>query len=492
MRVENELEPIVPEEGVPRIRLDLFGFMFMLVANGIYFGILSLGDLGDAAGGSGPAMGTLFFVSGLITSIILLILGYRGRLVPRMLAPLSGAVLSAAMFALAIGEAGIGVPMTVYRTVAVGVGSADAIFFILWGELYSRVPPKKTLLHVAISFGIGSSAGILVREVLDPVASLIAAALFYVGSTMLMSRELHLVPYECGASHDDIMQRYRDALSFLWKPVVGGLLCAFITGLEWASTSSNMDQMPVAISIVTHLLVGFFLIALIHLPSRPFNLKLFYQVILPIVAILFLVTPFLSVPGNSVFSLVLMSVNSAGFALVDIALFSSMAIAVYVLDIPAAVPFGIERMLGALFMLAGIAGQSLTSDEMLRTLCAAVLALYVIAVVISIVRGNQGQLGESQNRTAATMEEKCAVIAKRYQLSPRETEVFSYLARGRGSTYISEELYLSAHTVKTHTKRIHEKLGVHSRDELLDLVEAEVDTAPQRGQMRECDKVTDS
>ena len=64
-----------------------------------------------------------------------------------------------------------------------------------------------------------------------------------------------------------------------------------------------------------------------------------------------------------------------------------------------------------------------------------------------------------------------ARVAARYQLSPREAEVCEYLARGRSQTYIREALFLSKNTVATHVRRIYTKLDVHSKQELIDLVE---------------------
>ena len=61
-------------------------------------------------------------------------------------------------------------------------------------------------------------------------------------------------------------------------------------------------------------------------------------------------------------------------------------------------------------------------------------------------------------------------IAARYGLSSRETEVFMLLAQGRSRRYISDELFIAEGTVANHTGRVYEKLGVHSKQELLSLV----------------------
>ena len=62
-------------------------------------------------------------------------------------------------------------------------------------------------------------------------------------------------------------------------------------------------------------------------------------------------------------------------------------------------------------------------------------------------------------------------IAKEFGLSKRETEVFCLLAKGRDTAYIQEKLFISSGTVCSHRDRIYRKLGIHSKQELLDLVE---------------------
>ncbi len=74
----------------------------------------------------------------------------------------------------------------------------------------------------------------------------------------------------------------------------------------------------------------------------------------------------------------------------------------------------------------------------------------------------------------------CATLAERYGLSPRETEVFYYLAKGRGIEHIQNKLFISSHTVKTHTYNIYRKMNVGSREELLDIIEDE--KRAQRGE----------
>lgn len=66
---------------------------------------------------------------------------------------------------------------------------------------------------------------------------------------------------------------------------------------------------------------------------------------------------------------------------------------------------------------------------------------------------------------------RCDAIAEEFSLTPREAEVFAMLARGRDRAYIEEALVVSRNTVKAHVKHVYAKLGIHSHQELIDLVE---------------------
>lgn len=69
-------------------------------------------------------------------------------------------------------------------------------------------------------------------------------------------------------------------------------------------------------------------------------------------------------------------------------------------------------------------------------------------------------------------QEKCQVVAREFGLTEREAEVMVLLAKGRTRARIQEELYLSGGTVATHARHIYQKVGVHSKQELLDVIES--------------------
>lgn len=67
--------------------------------------------------------------------------------------------------------------------------------------------------------------------------------------------------------------------------------------------------------------------------------------------------------------------------------------------------------------------------------------------------------------------DKCKRVAKEFALSERETEVMVLLAKGNSLSYIQETLFISKSTASTHRQHIYRKIGIHSQQELIDLVQ---------------------
>ncbi|MEG0758418.1 MAG: helix-turn-helix transcriptional regulator, partial [Raoultibacter sp.] len=69
---------------------------------------------------------------------------------------------------------------------------------------------------------------------------------------------------------------------------------------------------------------------------------------------------------------------------------------------------------------------------------------------------------------------RCDAMISRYDLSPREGEIFYLLAKGRNAKHIQEKLCISPSTVKTHIYRIYRKMGINSQQLLIDIVDDSV------------------
>lgn len=89
-----------------------------------------------------------------------------------------------------------------------------------------------------------------------------------------------------------------------------------------------------------------------------------------------------------------------------------------------------------------------------------------------VLRGSEGEtsLAGESGSAEPTLEEKCDAVAEHHGLSKRERDVLRLLARGYSSARIQSELYIAPGTVNYHTRNIYAKLGVHSKQSLIDLV----------------------
>ncbi len=66
---------------------------------------------------------------------------------------------------------------------------------------------------------------------------------------------------------------------------------------------------------------------------------------------------------------------------------------------------------------------------------------------------------------------RCRELADEAGLTPRETDVLTLLARGRDVVFIAGKLGIARNTVNVHRRSIYAKLGIHSQQELLTMVE---------------------
>lgn len=70
-----------------------------------------------------------------------------------------------------------------------------------------------------------------------------------------------------------------------------------------------------------------------------------------------------------------------------------------------------------------------------------------------------------------TLEDACAQVATDGGLTPRESEILVFLARGRTISIIARDLQIAKGTARTHAERIYRKLDVHKQQEIIDMVE---------------------
>lgn len=104
--------------------------------------------------------------------------------------------------------------------------------------------------------------------------------------------------------------------------------------------------------------------------------------------------------------------------------------------------------------------------------------LFILVLCSSCAPRSEGISGVEQREYPSqgalegisSIEERCEVLARHYDLTPRELEVLSLLVQGRSRAFIREALFISKGTVDTHVHHIYSKMGIGSKDALASMV----------------------
>jgi DNA-binding CsgD family transcriptional regulator len=85
--------------------------------------------------------------------------------------------------------------------------------------------------------------------------------------------------------------------------------------------------------------------------------------------------------------------------------------------------------------------------------------------------------GAEETPARMTLEERRRVITRRYSLTEREADTLFLTAQGYSRGHISRELCISLNTTKGYLRTAYQKLGIHSRQELFEILD-ECDALP--------------
>ena len=106
-------------------------------------------------------------------------------------------------------------------------------------------------------------------------------------------------------------------------------------------------------------------------------------------------------------------------------------------------------------------------DNLMTPMLLVLVFLLVAATFVFLAFGGRG----SEAVPGVRLEERPAVAderARRYGLTPREVEVIGYVLTGCSYQKTADAMGVSLSTVQSHVKNLYRKLGVHTKDELVD------------------------
>ncbi len=249
----------------------------------------------------------------------------------------------------------------------------------------------------------------------------------------------------------------------------------------------NSGSEPVLIGLICTM-VGSLVVAILSIADKQLSITIYQRLLVVITVIACIAVPFVDGAGQLVCSCVV-TASWAMFMAINYGYIVKKCVVAHESPLFRQAP--IRLAIPALGFAVGWAVAALITMQFgahsnafmyMRLVVAALLVITVMVFFPSKAHHPVDGLSPDEVKVTTTViaadksdkelfEARCAAVAKLYQLSPRETEILGFLAKGRNAAYIQEELVISPHTVKSHIYNIYRKLDIHSQQKLMDFVE---------------------
>lgn len=354
---------------------------------------------------------------------------------------------------------------------AIAGGMGIALIILLWSELFGCLNPLRVGLYFSGGLVVGSLILWLFKGLELPWLWA-CTCLIPIVSLVCLRRSYQLLP------SNERPHAAWGTFSFPWKPIAVVALYSFSYGLcEYVF--SGVLNIHSGLGCV---FAGVVVYAGISLKGGAFRYASVCKLALPLI-ILSLV-PFGSfIPFGSE----LASFCALGsYSLCLIVIMVILSNLTYRYGVNALWLFGIERAVRLLSVQAGIFARGVF-DQSAPSL--AIDLVLIVVVAVSVIVATALLLSEKQlsspwgavlkdsvtNDRTVYLERnrlgtKCSELADRFGLTQREEEILLLLAQHKKPADIEQELFVANSTVKTHIKHLYQKLDVHSRTDLYQLL----------------------
>jgi DNA-binding CsgD family transcriptional regulator len=286
------------------------------------------------------------------------------------------------------------------------------------------------------------------------------------------SRDAKTVPTSTDEHEETVTEQVRSMLGRNWTLYCGWLLCVTIAAGIWSFTiivGNSMAERPIpnTSDSIPGCIVGALLLLLCSWFLRAATIRTLY-LILPLVSVASLIVIWFV--GGGALSDGIASFAPLGFsAVVCGSLHISRLSSETNRGLSPLLVFGLPIFVAASLSLAWFGVWPLLGSWGATAVDLAFKVIYLVAVAAQMIVLTQRQSVVVTQTGNHILTQICSRMTDQFALSKRESEILLYVLQGRSSTYIAEQQFVSINTVKTHIKRIYEKTGVHSKQELLDI-----------------------
>jgi len=429
-------------------------------------------------GGSGAdaSFVPLYSISTLVLAIVLFAGALFSKAFDRFLARpmflLCGPLLMTAGTLLLIVD-GIPANMPLALQVVIGVltGVGSGLINLSWGDVYGAARSSKVAFEAPFAFLVAAVLYALLSA-LSPIFCTVVSALLPLASGCV------LYVLERGSATDEPRRERRiDVRSFAFKicfsTTMFGLADGVIRTVFLGSNRITNDFL--GIPQILAAAASVIIIAAIVLFARQQDYGKIYKPVVMIMSFFFLLMP---VAIGSDF--VIETIGLTGYGTFNVMIWIVLTETVHRYDVNAKVVFGFGWGAITLGVLLGtLVGSWVAATVSLTPQMVSLIALLAVIVVLFaylFVLTDDDITSLTTEMPEATVKHapfKTLIddLAQEYGLSPKETEVLQLVARGRSMPRIQEELYISRGTATTHLRHIYQKMDIHDKQDLLDLIE---------------------
>ena len=408
----------------------------------------------------------------------------------------SCAVCSAASFVHFCGLPGIPGWLDVAAVAAFSVFFAFPL--VACGEIYARLPARSAIVHAGLSYFLAWVGCSLVGGLPAPLICLLATAL-----PMLIL--VFVARPGCGSfGAKGLLDDVRTTLRAIPLRVLAALaITYFAIGGTWAQAGSPDDYFAPTMVIVAALTSLAVMAACLALHGRLQLASIYKVLMVGQVLAAFLLSEW-EAPAQAAVVVTLVGVKIVAWLIMaDLARIAGASgvgtvTLVYVMGCLAGhVGEGVSGVIG---VLGGMSQSAMLIVVVLLLVIAAAFLFVPTAGRVAMGPGavqsadasgldaesDSREIGACSGETAGAVasgadkadahavdprEARVLELAQAYLLSERETDVFRLWATGHSLKYIQDRLSLSQSTVKTHVRHIYDKTGVHSRAEIVALLD---------------------
>ena len=370
-------------------------------------------------------------------------------------------------------------------------GLASALLWVAWGELFCRIDQETAESCIPSSLAVFVLAALVVYLLPSPVSGVVSALLPLVSCMMLLlgenaQQEEYVFPTPKEPFSRVVLPLSRLALCSMACSIATGFVVTGFPMMQFTVEVQDFIVFYIAGGILTGAIAIF---AIAH--TRRMNFSFLYEWAIPLI-VFSLSFCALRTPLSNMCAAVLACSAALCVEVLFYAIFAR--ITAHRLCLPSET-FGIFRAVVQLgFLLGGLLNAWATrSGADVVAVCLFLICACVVMLPLFLhLQGRFDEfkdggefavdgaaIGDQEETSAYGRQDAMDEIAKEFKLSAREAEVLQYLGRGRSVPYMREAMMISKSTIETHIKHIYAKTNVHSKQELLDLIEARLEEHAQ-------------